>query len=91
LPRNLRLTRLSSQREITIFLIREELKIQKVISSLHDAGFDVAVGFGLDTLILSFAGFEEHTDELYNWYITLLDKHNSDFDIRDNESLNESV
>lgn len=74
-PKHVGLIRLSSQKEIIIYLIREELKSRWLTNGLIKVGFDGSDSLDLGPVILILAGFEERTDELYNWYFNLLDKY----------------
>ncbi|ABG60176.1 hypothetical protein CHU_2934 [Cytophaga hutchinsonii ATCC 33406] len=71
LPTNLKLFKMPPSAEVMLFLISEEMKINRLV----EAGFDAAYTCDLSTLILSLAGFEYRPDSLYDGYTELLDKH----------------
>jgi hypothetical protein len=64
-----------NNKKLVIHLIREELRNQRLMRSLEDLGFD-CLAFNLDISreILELAGFQERSDELYQWYFGLIDK-----------------
>jgi hypothetical protein len=88
LPQNLKLIRLPVNIEIIIYLIREELKSCKVSSDLEGVGFDTTFSAtSLASLILSFLGFRDRSDELYNWYYQLMKSYTERFEVHDSEKL----
>ena len=73
IPNNLKLFKLPPSAEILLFLISEEMKNRRHIKRLTEVGFDATHTCDLSALILSLAGFEQRTDNLYEWYMQLLD------------------
>lgn len=88
IPNNLRLFKLSAKTEIIIFMIREDLKSRKLFNGLSKVGFDSTTGFDLSTLILSLAGFQDRSDELYDWYFGRLDHFAEKFELDDSQEFN---
>lgn len=80
-----------SEKEIIIFLIREELKIRKVINNICKAGFNTDVSFDMSSLVFFLSGIKDHSDEAYEWYYSLLDQYDSELDIEDREDLTEKA
>ncbi len=75
LPTNLQLFKFPQSAEIMLFLISEEMKNRRHINRLMEVGFDATHTCDLSALILSLAGFEERTDDLYEWYTAVLDEY----------------
>lgn len=74
--RNLRLVKLPPKIELVLFLIKEELKSAKFFNGLSKVGLDDCYyqsHFG--TLILGYMGFDDRPDDLYNFYVSLIDKY----------------
>jgi hypothetical protein len=62
--------------ELTISLIREELKSRKLFLALHQVGLDDCYFQPhLDALILDSLGITEHTDDLFGQYDEILERH----------------
>lgn len=80
-----------SEKEIIIFLIREELKIRKVVNSICKAGFNTDVSFDMSPLVFFLSGIKDQSDEVYEWYYSLLDRYDSEIDMEDREDLNEKA
>ncbi|MGD2035090.1 MAG: hypothetical protein PVF73_08555 [Bacteroidales bacterium] len=60
--------------ELTIHLIKEELRNKKLMHSLEELGFDCSLyTLDISRVVLELAGFEERTDRLYQWYFGLID------------------
>ena len=70
----LNLIKLPANAEILLFLISEEMKNRRCMSKLEAVGFDLSYTCDLSRLILTLAGFDERSDELYDWYTKLLDE-----------------
>ncbi|HTJ48813.1 MAG TPA: hypothetical protein VL443_05100 [Cyclobacteriaceae bacterium] len=71
---NVQLLKLPSDIEFVLFLIKEELKSNRLLNSLTKIGFDDSHHRSdFSTMILATLGFEERTDELYEFYFRLLD------------------
>ncbi|MDN5215115.1 hypothetical protein QQ020_23745 [Fulvivirgaceae bacterium BMA12] len=70
IPKNLRLINLPPKIELTVFLIKLELKNVKFTNDLNNKGIDTYAGFlDFSPLILSIMGFDKNfTDEFREWY-----------------------
>ena len=70
IPKNLRLINLPPKIELTVFLIKLELKNVKFTNELNNRGIDTYAGFlDFSTLILAIMGFDKNfTDEFREWY-----------------------
>jgi len=75
-----------SKTEITLYLIREELKTRKFFNTLREAGIeDVFLQPDLGTLILNNIGLDDGTDETFYFYSDLMDA--SSKSIKDHETI----
>jgi hypothetical protein len=89
-PSNLRLIKLPTQVELTLFLIREELKNHKFTRDLNNVGFDTAFcSSDFSALILGLVGFENRSDEIYDWYFKLCDQYVQKVDLEEASDFNE--
>ncbi len=62
--------------EAMLYLIREELKIRKLFHALHQAGIDDCYfQHHLDSPILVGIGWEDYSDDLFNRYSAIMEKH----------------
>lgn len=69
------LLKLPTDTQVSLFLIKEELKSRKLFHVLHDVGLDDCYFQPhLDSLILQSVGICDHTDEIFNEYTEILDK-----------------
>lgn len=70
IPKNLRLINLPPNIEITVYLIKLELKNVKFTNDLNNKGFDPCAGIlDFSMLISSIMGFDDNlTDEFTEWY-----------------------
>jgi hypothetical protein len=71
---NVQLVKLPSDIEVALFLIKEDLKSNRLLNSLSNIGFDESnhkSSFG--TMVLAILGFEQQPDELYEFYYRMLD------------------
>jgi hypothetical protein len=60
--------------QIPVFLISEELKARKLFHALKSIGCDDSFCVtDLCDLVLAYIGFEDHPNELYDLYFSLLD------------------
>lgn len=61
-------------KKLITLLIKEELRNKRLMYSLEDLGFDCSF-YSLDIshVILELAGFKKRPDELYAWYLSLID------------------
>jgi hypothetical protein len=70
------LTKLLSDEELLLWLIREDLKCRKFFDGLRAIGMeDTFYQPELGMLILKCAGFEKEIDEVYDFYHELLGRH----------------
>lgn len=84
---NLRLVKLPSKIELILFLIKEELKSAKFFNGLSKVGLDDCYyqsHFG--TLILGYMGFDDRPDDLYSFYVSLIDEYSEKIE-PDNNSI----
>jgi hypothetical protein len=73
---SVRLIKLPANIELVLYLIKEELKSNKLFNGLAKVGFEDCYyqpHFG--TLVLASAGFEEHSDDLYEFYLELISEY----------------
>ena len=70
IPKNLRLINLPPKIELTVFLIKLELKNVKFTNDLNNKGIDTYAGFlDFSALISAIMGFNKNfTDEFREWY-----------------------
>src|SRR5688572_10051850 len=88
LPKNTTLVKLPPNAELAIYLIREELKNRKLIMGLEQAGLDPIFSHtDFSKLVLSSIGYNTKSDELYEWYYSLLDEYTTRFDHNDMKTL----
>jgi hypothetical protein len=61
--------KLNGIQEVAVFLIKAELKNRKFAEQLEQIGFDPTyVSLDLGTVVLQLIGFNERSDEIYEWY-----------------------
>jgi len=78
---NTRLVKLPDQVELTLFLIKQDLKCNKIITGLSKAGFDdSSFRFDSSTLILENVGFTQPSDDVYDFYFKRLDSYTERLD-----------
>ena len=64
-----------NNKELVVHLVREELRNKCLMYSLGDLGFDCSYyTLNISQEILDLVGFQEKSDELYQWYFKLIDK-----------------
>jgi hypothetical protein len=69
------LVRLPSDTQVTLFLIKEELKTRKLFHALHKVGMgDCYFEPHLDALILQSAGIYKVSDKIFEVYNAIMDK-----------------
>lgn len=69
------LTKLPATTDLILYLIREELKIQKFFRSLHKAGIDnVHLQPSLGKAILMCMGLDDGKDETFEFYYRVVEK-----------------
>jgi hypothetical protein len=77
-PDNLRLAKLPARVELALYLIESEFRNKQLVDRLDALGTDEDASIfssDLSALILNLAGFSVRTDELYDWYHSLLDQY----------------
>ncbi|HEY8937666.1 MAG TPA: hypothetical protein VIM65_20710 [Cyclobacteriaceae bacterium] len=68
--------KLPSHTELTLQLIREELKCRKLFNSLRKLGFhDCPYQPNLDNLIMTYVGLADNDDEGFEFYYSVMDTH----------------
>ncbi|GHN00328.1 hypothetical protein WSM22_18170 [Cytophagales bacterium WSM2-2] len=66
---------LSSETDLCLYLLREEIKSWKFFNQLRQAGLDgSAYQTDLSMAILSLAGFSEDSNDIHDFYYHLIDK-----------------
>ncbi len=62
-------------KKLVIHLIREELRNKFLMNTLRSLGFDcTSYTLIISEQILTFVGFTEKSDNLYQWYFQIIDK-----------------
>jgi hypothetical protein len=75
------LVRLPQKVELTLFLIREELKSRKFFNSLQRAGLDDCYyQTHLDQLIMNNTGLDHESDRDFGFYSSLMEKNSKKID-----------
>jgi hypothetical protein len=70
------LVKLPEDIDLTLFLIREELKSFKLYEDLRKVGFEECpYQSDFTTAIFKYAGFDDLTDDLLEFYVSLLTRH----------------
>ena len=91
-PKNLPLVKLPQKVEFTLFLIREELKSRKFTSDIEKIGFDSTIcSSDFSSLIFSSIGFDNESDDFYDWYFGQLDVFCKNIDLSDGATLSEEA
>lgn len=71
-----RLIKLPGNVEVTLFLIKEELKTRKFFNGLSQIDLDGSFyQADLSQLVLTTIGFDERPDDLYDFYFRLMERH----------------
>lgn len=85
------LVKLPPDTQITLYLIKEELKSRKLFHALHEAGLDDCYFQPhLDTLILRSVDMDDGTDETFGMYYNIIDKRSKKIEA-DNDSIMKQV
>lgn len=80
-------TKLPPDLDLTLFLIREELKSEKFFNGLHKVGIDDCYyQTRLGKVILSRLGMDDGSDEVFNFYYSLIEKRSKKIEA-DNDSV----
>lgn len=91
--KNLKLDHLNlpSEAAVVVFLISEDLKMQRIFSALSQMGCeDCASRTRLSKLILSMAGFDELSERVYELYYKLLDDHDQQISLNFDNTIDEA-
>jgi len=81
------IVKLPSKLQMTLYLIKEELKSRKLFHALREAGLDDCYFQPhLDTLILRSVGMDDGTDETFSLYYDIIEKRSKKIEA-DNESI----
>lgn len=73
---NLKLVKLPPEIELLLFLIMEELKSNKFFNGLAKVGLgDCNYQSNFGTVILAYAGFDSQPDDLFNFYLELVERY----------------
>ncbi len=87
-PKYLPLVKIPRETELIIFLIKEELKSRTLTNSFNEMGFDGSVcSSDFSDVIFSMIGFDENSDEFYEWYLEQLDAFCEEINLSDKETL----
>ncbi len=87
LPKNLGLVKLPAAVEITLYLIKAELKNRKFTKALEQIGFDSGVcSLDFSSLILRLTGFEVISDDMFEKYNDLLESFVQQIGVREDEA-----
>lgn len=77
--------------ELTVFLIKEELKSRKFFNSLRDTGLDDCYYQPhLDELIMANLGLDDDRDETFDFYYKIMEKYSQKIE-PDRESITEQA
>lgn len=72
---NVRLVKLPASIDLILFLIQEDLKTTRLFNSLSDVGLsDSFYQSHFATVVLASVGFRERPDDLYEFYLALIDR-----------------
>ncbi|TPN87932.1 hypothetical protein [Aquimarina algicola] len=81
--------KLSTQEDLILFLIRNELLSTRFVNQLNTIGFDTSFfNVELSIVILSLLGFKARTDALLEWYYTTLDIYASKINLDNHDEIN---
>ncbi len=80
--------RLSTDQDLILFLIKNELLGIRFMNQLSTVGFDSSLfNIELGTAILSLMGFSNRTDTLWEWYHSALDNHALKIDVENQATI----
>ncbi len=83
---------LSERQDLILFLIKKELQGTKFTRELDRLGFDTGLYCSdLGVVILSLAGFKGRTDDLWDWFIKMMDAFAEKVDLWDSETAKEAA
>jgi hypothetical protein len=87
-----RLVKLPNSIDLTLFLIKEELKSRKLFHALHEAGLDDCYFQPhLDLLILQSVGMDDETDETFNIYHDIIRKRSMKIEADQNSIMKQAL
>jgi hypothetical protein len=77
-PSTTPLVRLPEKAELVLYLIKQELKSNKFFNTMAElGGGDSYYRPCLDTVILSYSGFADHSDDLLEFYVERIDHYSN--------------
>lgn len=81
--------KLSTNQDLVLFLIKNELLSTRFLNQLESVGFDTSFfSIDLSVVILSLMGFENRTDSFWEWYYSNLETYVFKINIQDYEGVN---
>jgi hypothetical protein len=87
-----RLVKLPNSIDLTLFLIKEELKSRKLFHALHEVGLDDCYFQPhLDILILQSVGMDDETDETFNIYHDIIRKRSMKIEADQNSIMKQAL
>jgi len=91
-PKHVPLVKIPQEVEFVIFLIREELKSRALTNGFDKMGLDGSICISdFSNLIFSAIGFDNNSDEFYEWYLSQLDIFCKDVDLSDGTTLSKQT
>lgn len=86
------LVKLPAATDLTLFLIKEELKTRKFFGTLEKAGMgDCYYQPHLDTLILASVGLDDDSDETFNRYLSIIEKRSKKIKASNNSIMKQAL
>ena len=87
---DLPLFKLSDNQDLILFLIKKELQGTKFTQELDRLGFDASLySSDLGAVILSLVGFKRRTDELWDWFMPMMDRYAEKVDLHEPDTARE--
>lgn len=81
--------KLSTNQDLILFLIKNELLSTRFLNQLESIGFDTTFfSMDLSIVILSLMGFKNRTDGFWEWYYEVLETYVFEINIPDYEVVN---
>ncbi|NMH89772.1 hypothetical protein [Flavivirga algicola] len=91
-PKSSPLVKIPEEAEFAIFIIRQELKSQKLTNSFDEMGFDGSICISdFSELIFSMIGLNDRSDEFYEWYVGQLNSFCKEVDLSDGTTLSKQA
>lgn len=85
-------TKLPPDLDLTLFLIREELKSEKFFNGLHEIGIDDCYyQTRLGKVILARLGMDYGSDEIFNFYYSLIEKRSKKIEADNNSVMKQAI